>query len=198
MPMGIVSDKEFDSELANSSSKKIREESSSNPKPTSQVIEGTVIDMPSKGRGDGNVEVPNSLRRVIGATAVEDGRAEALELAKQFGISPSSVGAYTSGATSTSSYDEKPNGDVIKSTKDKIAKVARGRLMKALRHITDDKLNEAKVGEIATVAKQMSGVIKDMEPEKAKNDDDRGGPTFVFYSPQFRKEENFEIVYAKD
>ena len=195
MPMGIVSDKEFDSELTNSGGK-IREESNSTPKPN-KPLTGEVVDMPSKGRGNGNVEVPNGLRRVIGATAVEDGRDQALELAKQFGISPSSVGAYTAGATSTASYDSQPNQDVIKTTRDRIGKVARGKLMKALRHITDDKLQEAKVGEIATVAKQMSGVIKDMEPEKEK-EPNSGGPTFVFYSPQFRKEENFEIVYAKE
>jgi predicted transcriptional regulator len=196
MPMGIVSDKEFDSELSNATGQKIREESNSTPKP--QPVTGEVLDMPSKGRGNGNVEVPNGLRRVIGATAIEEGRDSALDLAKQFGISPSSVGAYTSGATSTASYEDKPNQDVIKSTKDRIGKVARGKLMKALRHITDDKLQEAKVGEIAAVAKQMSGVIKDMEPEQPKDNSNSGGPTFIFYSPHFRKEENFEVVYAKD
>jgi hypothetical protein len=84
MAMGIVSDSEFDKELAKA-----------NPTPrevSKQIpVTGEVVDMPAKGRGIGNVEVPDSLRKVIGETAVSEGRDTAVELARQFGISPSSA-----------------------------------------------------------------------------------------------------------
>jgi hypothetical protein len=191
MAMGIVSDKEFDSELSKGSSEKPREGSNSKP------VTGEVVDMPAKGRGVGNVEVPNSLRKVIGETAITEGRDQAVELARQFGISPSSASAYGVGATSTSSYDETPNGSNILKAKEKIGKRARHKLMAALRHITDEKLGGAKVRDLASIAKDMSVVFKNMEPDGPKAPSN-SGPTFVFYSPQFRKEEHYDVVQAKE
>lgn len=188
MAMGIVSDSEFDKELNKVSEP--REVSNSVPK-------AEVVDMPAKGRGVGNVEVPNSLRKVIGETAITEGRDSAVELARQFGISPSSAAAYNVGATSTSSYDERPNAVVINKAKEKIGKRARTKLMAALRHITDEKLGEAKVRDLASIAKDMSVVFKHMEPEGPKTPSN-SGPTFVFYSPQFRKEEHYDVVQAKE
>jgi hypothetical protein len=190
MAMGIVSDSEFDSELKKSSDKP-REGSNS------KSITGEVVDMPAKGRGVGNVEVPDSLRKVIGETAITEGRDTAVELARQFGISPSSASAYNVGATSTASYDERPNASNINKAKEKIGKRARMKLMSALRHITDEKLGEAKVRDLASIAKDMSVVFKHMEPDGPKTPANTG-PTFVFYSPQFRKEEHYDVVTAKE
>lgn len=192
MPMGIVSEKEFDSELSKVNSDRTQKREESN----SSSITGEIIDV-TKGRGIGGVEVPNGLRRIIGETAASEGRQEAISLANNFGISPSSVSAYGHGSTSTASYDEQPNNDVISKTKERISKRARGKLMAALRHITDEKLGGAKARDLAGIAKDMSAVVRNMEPEgpKAPNGN---GPTFVFYSPQFRKEEHFEVVYAKE
>lgn len=186
MPMGIVSDSDFDLESEKLGQRKSEQKAE-------------IVDSPIKGRGEGNIEVPNGLRNIIGETAITDGRTEALDLAKRFGISPSSVSAYTNGSTSTSSYEDRKNEDVILKTKDKISKRARMKLMAALRHITDEKLGEAKVGEIASVARHMSAVVKDLEPDIPSNGNPgNNAPTFVFYSPQFRKEEHFDIVPSKE
>lgn len=191
MPMGIVSDSDFDSELSRvDSNQKPREES----KP---VISAEIVDV-TRGRPIGSVEVPNSLRKVIGETNVVNGRQEAVDLARNFGISPSSVSAYSVGATSTASYDEQPNNSHIIEVKEKISKRARNKLMLALKHITDDKLGTTKARDLAGIAKDMSAVVKNMEPEQSKTPTGNGGPTFVFYSPQFHKEEHYETVYAKE
>lgn len=187
MPMGIVSEKEFDSELG-----KLSPDTESNSTP----ITGEVIDV-TRGRPKNSTEVPNGLRRIIGEESATNGRQSAVELAQMFGVSPSSASAYGVGATSTSSYEERPNQDIITKTKDRISKKARNKLMAALRHITDEKLGGAKARDLAGIAKDMSAVVKNMEPEGPKSPVNNG-PTFVFYSPQFRKEENFEIVYAKE
>jgi hypothetical protein len=191
MAMGIVSDTEFDKELTKVNPEKPREVSNSVP------VTGEVVDMPTKGRGVGNVEVPDSLRKVIGETAITEGRDQAVELARQFGISPSSASAYNVGATSTASYDERPNQSNIIKAKEKISKRARGKLMSALRHITDEKLGGSNAKELAGIAKDMSVVFKNMEPEGPKTPANTG-PTFVFYSPQFRKEEHYDVVTAKE
>jgi hypothetical protein len=192
MAMGIVSDIDFLSELSNSSVPVITTEQKE-LEPRAQII-----DSPPKGRGENNVEVPNTLRKLIGSEATTNGRESALELASNLGISPSSVSAYSQGATSTASYEDRPNLSLINQAKERISKRARGKLMLALHHITKEKLVDAKVKDLAGIARDMSAVIKNIEPEDNSPKNPMGGPTFIFYSPQFRKEEHFEVIQAKE
>jgi predicted transcriptional regulator len=179
MPMGIVSNKEFEHAL---------EDATASPKPTSVQI----VDM-EKGRGKGNVEVPDGLRKIIGEESAINGRASALEIANQFGVSPSSVSAYAHGANSTSSYDQQPGLEKLNEARLRVAKKARNRLITALNSLTKEKIESAKAKEIAGVAKDMSVVIKNMEPDGPKAPTN-SGPTFVFYSPTFKREEHFDVV----
>jgi len=194
MPMGIVSDSDFDLEKSKLNS--TQEPQSIPPRP----VTGQVVDKPSPGRGAGNVEVPNGLRKLIGETSDLDGRQEALELARQFGISPSSVSAYANGSTSTSSYDKTPNQPHIDTARNRVSNRARARLMSALRHITDEKLGSTSARELAGVARDMSAIIKNMEPDTPKSPNGNGdkGPTFIFYSPQLKKEEHYDVVRVQE
>jgi hypothetical protein len=185
MGMGIVSDSDFDSERG-----KLNR--------TNTTSKAEIKESPTKGRGLGNVEVPDSLRKVIGETSVIDGREAATELAKNFGISPSSVSAYSVGANSTTSYADRPNQSHVDDVKNRISKKARGKLMLALTHLTKDKLEAANARTLAGVAKDMSAVVKNMEPDTPKVSNETNGPTFVIYAPQYRKEEHFEVVQAKE
>lgn len=197
MPMGIVSDKEFNSELNRASSDK-KPLPEIKPSTISPVLEGQIIDV-NRGRPTGAVEVPNTLRKVIGEEAAINGRQAGLDLAETFGLKPSSVSAYVRGATSTATYDETPNAPHIDSSKDRVSKRARNKLMSALHHLTKDKMSAAKAKDLAGIAKDMAVVIRTMEPEAAKGPTNvNNGPTFVFYSPQQRKEEAFDVVYAKE
>lgn len=194
MAIGIVSEKDFDSEVTKIVPS-IREESKSND---------AVIKDIERGRGTGNTEVPNGLRKIIGEESEINGRQSGIELASRFGISPSSVSAYSNGATSTATYNDernKENGitNHINKTKERITKRARNKLLLALNHITEEKLGEAKVRDLAGIAKDMSAVIKNMEPEKEKSDSNtQNGPTFVFYAPQFKDERSFDIIHLKE
>lgn len=189
MAMGIVSDKEFEHALKDATP-------SQNPSPLPSIPSVEIVDM-EKGRGEGNVEVPNGLRKIIGEESVINGRASALEIASGFGISPSSVSAYSQGAHSTASIDVRPDIDNLNAARLRVAKKARNRLVMALNHLTDEKIAGAKAKDIAGVAKDMSAVIRSMEPEGPKNIGN-GGPTFIFYSPNIRKEEHFDIVHVKE
>lgn len=189
MPMGIVNDEDFEKEV--------------NRSPTPIVLPRTSIEqMERPGRTKGDNNVPNSLRKIIGETHEIDGRQSALELAAQFGISPSSVSAYGNGSTSTASYD-KPSESItnhITKVKEKISRKARSKLFKSLHYITDEKLENAKPEVLANVARSMSAIVKEMEPDTPKdsNTDGKSGPTFLVYSPQIRDERHYEMIVAKE
>lgn len=200
MPIGIVSDKDFEAEIKNLGIKQRSETtypSISDEMLDRQRIDAEVVKI-EKGRGEGNVEVPNGLRRAIGETAITDGRQEALHLAASFGISPSSVSAYSKGATSTASMSERPNSDIIKNAKQKISKRARGKLLMALKHITEDKLRDAKLTDVASVAKDMSTIAKNMEDGPTNGEGQETSPRFVVYAPQFRQENHYETVRVNE
>jgi hypothetical protein len=185
MSMGIVSDTDFEKELEKS-----------NPKGQKPTIP-EVIPMPRPGRTEGDNNVPDSLRKIIGETSAIEGRSEALELAQHFGLSSASVSAYANGSTSTASMSKRPNLNHINEAKERIGKKARGKLLKALHAITDDKLEIAKAVELAQIAKSMSGVVKDMEigPESEKGKDK---PQFIVYSPQIRDERHYEVTVVRE
>lgn len=190
MPMGIVSDAEFDIERNNVASRK-REESNS--------PSATIKDMPTPGRNQGDINVPDSLRKVIGETAISDGPASARALAQAMGISPSSASAYGVGATSTASYADRPNLPHLNKVRLRIQSKASRKLREALDELSPDKLREAKAGEIASVARAMAAIVKDMEPETPQSDSTKqGGPTFVFMAPPIVKEEVFDVKYVRE
>lgn len=190
MAMGIVSDKDFEKALS--------DVTPGPPLPLGGSIGNSVAIVPiNKGRGN-NPEVPESLRKIIGEESAIQGRASGIELAENFGISPSSVSAYANGSTSTASYDSQPNLGELNSAKLRVAKKARNRLVMALNSLTKEKIEGAKAKDIAGVAKDMAVVIKNMEPETPKGLNGNNGPTFIFYSPQMRSEKVFDIVQVKE
>lgn len=177
MPMGVLNDNDFENEIITYS------------KPCVEVID--VI----KGR-NGTHAVPESLRKVIAEEAINGTNAQELE--KVFDVSQSSISAYKNGATSTASYNE-PDAQLKNHTnqiKDIITGKAKSKLLKALDHITDDKLKDAPLGVIAGVAKAMSGVVKDLEVEEVK--EQTNGPQYIIYAPQFKDERSYETIHVKE
>ena len=184
MGMGIVSDADFEREVTRSI-----------PPPEIKIPEVLPLEKPGRSEGDNNV--PDSLRKIIGETSEIEGRQAALALAEQFGISPSSVSAYANGATSTASYGERPNLDHILKVKNRISKQARAKVLKAMQAITDDKLEVSKPVELAQIARSLASVAKDMEPE-VKEDNSKKGPSFIVYAPQIRDERHYEVIVARE
>ena len=143
--------------------------------------------------------MPDSLRQIIGETNEIEGREAAVKLAKEFGISSSSVSAYANGATSTKSYDTAKASirDHINRSKERISKKARRNLNLALENITPEKLANAKLRDLSGLAKDMSGIVKDMEPN-TNSAEAANKPQFIFYSPQFKKEEHFDVIVVNE
>lgn len=190
MPLGIVDASTFEKDLIDSSL--------SNDK-INELKSGQVIDIPHKGRSVGDNNVPSSLRKIIGEESNINGRTNALTIAKSFGISPSSASAYNNGATSTDSYHT-PSKDLsshITNAKMKVTKRAMSRLLKSMNYMTDDKFESASLIELASVAKNMSGIVTEFSPNDDNNDKIR--PTqFIVMAPQIINENKFDVVYAKE
>ena len=185
MAMGLVNDEDFECEL-----------NKSNQKPLASVKE--II----KGRGENSVEVPESLRKIIGETSELDGRKEAVALAKMFDISESSVSAYANGATSTANYNQpSTEPDSIQShinkSKERISNKARSRLFESLKCITDEKLKEASVRDVSQVARHMSAIIKEQEPTVNTNNENNG-IQFIFYSPHLKQEDVYDTITVSE
>lgn len=186
MAMGIVSNDEFEREVKNSGSKK-------------EVIVPEILEVEKAGRKPGDNNVPSSLRNIIGETSVIEGRDEAIKLARMFDISDSSVSAYAHSATSTKSYHtpDKTIADYIRSRKDRVTKKSLRVLQNSLDNLTPEALAQEKPRNIAAIAKDMSAIIKNMEPEeKVIGDDSRN--QFIFYSPQFVKEEHYDSIVVNE
>lgn len=188
MPIGIVSDEDFEKEV----------KSYNQSKPGGHITPVVIEDIPKRGRPTGATEVPDSLRQIIGETSVLEGRAAALDLAKDWGISPSSVSAYAKGATSTSSYNA-PKPSIINhinKSRARAVKKASHVLNSALRAITQEKLDYTDADKLSGIAKDMSAIIKNLEPPPApvSTDEGKGGPQFVIFAPQFRDERSFETI----
>lgn len=191
MAIGIVSSDDFDKEwrvLNNIPNKK----SDFND----EELSAEIINI-NRGRGEGKLEVPESLREVIAEDALVNGNDSAKELARAFDISDSSVSAYKNGATSTTTYNEgdkelKSHTDAVRQ---KIGTKARARLLMAMNSITKDKLQDAKLRDVASVANAMSNVIRNIE---GPTDTGNNQTNFIFYAPKTREESAFEVINLKE
>lgn len=192
MAMGIVSNKDFEKE-----EEELKKSNDTIPLPP-QINDIT----PRVGRGIGNNQVPEALRKIIGEEANINGRDSALALARDFGIGPSSVSAYTKGATSTSSINNPIQAQLehINRGKARVSKRAKAKLMMALEAITEEKIEAAKLSDISSVARDMSTIMKQMEPTITSNDMNMNntGPTFVFYKPEKKSEDDYPTIHVRE
>lgn len=186
MPIGLVDDSDFSKEL---------EKLQGTTKPG-----GTIAPVHNQGRKQGDVNVPESLRKIIGETSVMEGREAALDLAKSVGVSPSSVSAYAVGATSTASYKE-PKSDIIQhinKSRQRGIKRATQVMNAALGAITQEKLDNTDADQLSGIAKDMSAIIKNLEPKQTEGGLDSKSPQFVVFAPQFRDERTFESITIQE
>ncbi len=205
MGMGLVSQDDFLNELSNCERKK-KSINTDAPETVNQTDfdlppDPEIVDIKSRGRSEGDNNVPQSLRKLIADTANLEGRKEALELAKMFDISPSSASAYANGATSTKSYHQ-PNSDIlnfIKNRKGKITRKALSKITNAIDKIDDAKLDNLDAKELSAVAKDLSAVVKHMEPPAEQvNGGESNQPRFIVYAPQITQENNYETIQVSE
>ena len=177
MPMGVVSDDEFEAEV-------------SNKKP---VIPDNVIRRPFHGRNPGDNNVPSSIREIIADDTGKTGK----ELAQTFDISQSSVAAYQHGATSTATYDRPAPAlkEVVNRKRERITRKSNRALIRVLDKMDSDefdaKLDACKATELSTVAANLSRVVEKVQP---KDDTNIKQQNIIFYAPTPLKTDTFEVI----
>lgn len=206
MAMGVVSDEDLLKELESLNGAHNEVNTKVGNDITIDQLNDIIIDNPKaevreieRGRGNGNNGVPTSLQKIIGETAIEEGRVNAKALTEALGISDSSLSAYTHGATSTSTYNN-PNKDLnshLTKVKRRIGKNAVGIMTRAFNHITDDKLKGEDAKALASIAKDMSAIIKNMEPEGEK-DGKTINNQFVLMAPPVLTEDRFDTIVLNE
>ena len=180
MPLGIVSDEEFNKQL---------------PTANKEEVRASILPLITPGRTPDKQNTPEVVRKFIAEEAINGSPAKIISAALD--ISPSSISAYKVGATSTASYNQ-PDKSLKQHTDDirsKIATKARNRLRYALDGITPEKLVDLSAPKLAGVAKDMSAVIRNIEPQK---DNDNSGVQFIFYSPRLREENDYPVISVND
>jgi predicted transcriptional regulator len=193
MPVGLVNDDDFLKEMNKLSGRKTEKES--------HPIIPEIVELDHKGRKEGDNNVPDALRQIIGEDATINGRQSALGIARMFGISDSSVSAYAKGSTSTSSYDS-PSPTIknhIIRARQRASKKAGAVLTRALGAITQEKLDYTDAKDLSVIAKNMSAIVKDLEPPSSdKPADENKQPQFVIFAPQFRDERSFDTIHVQE
>lgn len=200
MPVGLLDDDEFEREMARLTKKNKPTVETENRVPSVEPLV-TIIDKPSRGRQPGDNNVPDSLRQIIGETSVIDGRRAALKLASEFGISPSSVSAYANGATSTTTYDTPSKSIIshIKKSRQRAISKASKTLNGALSAITQEKLDYSDAKDLSGIAKDMSVIIRNLEPPAEGPQSHESQAQFVIFAPTFRDERSFgEMIHVKE
>lgn len=211
MPLGIVKDDDYIKELGevkqtpnvpNEESPSKDSDEDSDSESNRDESTGLIVSANDSisGRGQGSTEVPQSIRKLIGESAIEEGAGAATAIGKFLGLSQSSISAYSKGATSTATY-KSPNADLadhLDKARKKISKKAAGKLFKALNVIDEDKLGELSALEASTVAKNMSAIIKHMEPDTKSAGNTFNGPVITFYAPHLVQEEQFDVINVSE
>jgi len=181
MPLGILSDEEYAEELEKLSPKK--------------PAKAEIVQLPERGR-NGKEEVPDSVRKIVASCALNGEDRQLIE--STFGVSQSSISAYKNGATSTASY-HKPDevlAQHVDTVKKGIVKKANNRIMRALNSMKNDKFESASLRDLSGVAKDMSAVIRNLEPQREAGSGNNA--QFVFFSPKLKDESDYKIINVKD
>ena len=146
-------------------------------------------------RGRGAIKKISDEKRV--EIAIDALTSSAKDVAERHNVSLSSVAAYKHGSTSCATYNE-PQIELtagINKAKEEISDSARLALRIALNSITPEAVNKAKIKDIAGIAKDMSIVMKNMEPQQAQVNQTT---KVLVYQPKLRDEEEFEVITVNE
>ena len=183
MSIGLVDNSSFEAELE-------RLLSSNGHSSSPSVIVKT-----REGRGN---NIPDEIKKIAGEEFING--APQAQVAEVLGITKTTVSHSAVGMNSTNHDVRQPKPEVLKhvnSVRDRITKRASRLAITALDSIDTDKVRELSPNKQAELAKTMTSIVKDMEPEYI---DEKNKPNIqvVVYAPRERSLDEFEIVKALD
>lgn len=177
MPLGILSDEEFNKEVNNNNN---------------NVVSKNVVikEINKSGRNEGDVNKPESLRKVIAECKV-NGAADS-DIMEVFKTSPSSINAYSNGKNGTNEERNEKLTSFVKMMRGKITKRASRKLIVALDSLTEDKIKESKGTEISVIAKNLSAIISENEHKQEQLGNLNAH--FHIYSPPQKSLDKYEVI----
>ena len=187
MPLGVLSEEDFDKELNSS-------KSSSVSNPVRDDSNANIEQPANSGRGSVS-NIPQSIRAFVAGESLNGARAQ--DISRDFKVSESSISAYKKGATSTATYRE-PNKDLapkVDAIRGKIVNTAQKRLRAALRALTPEKLMEADARGLSGIAKDMATIIDKVQPKVV--DDTQRVHLHLIVPPQ-KHIETYEVIDVKE
>lgn len=159
------------------------------------IIDYEVLEI-KHGRGAGVENLTPEMRKLIAEEALVSGRSQE-DIAKEYGVSVDAVRAYKNGATSCATYNQ-PNEELaphVAQVRDEIKLKAQNALLTAIQSLTDEKISGAKAKDIAGIAKDMSSVLRNIEPQSS-------GPVInnkvLVYSPRVKEEDDYKVIEARE
>lgn len=155
--------------------------------------EGVVL-LPSKDTNPvgKTARIPDAVRSLIGATTKVIGPKAAAE---EFGISAPT--AHHIAAGHRGHFHNKPDEKAKSEIDNQLAPIRNGALavlQMAITNITAEKLASEEPTKLATIARQMSGIVKDTLPTDDKDSD--GKYQFNIFAPQVKNESHYTVVEA--
>ncbi len=148
--------------------------------------------LPAKYRGQRGKQMPDVLRAMIGIEAHYD---KPKNLTEEYGVNPSQVSNYKHGKVGG-----KPDEDLqktIESELDKVRRVAKRKLMQAMKLIDTDSMAGLNAVELSNVAKSMSTIVQQSIPahmkEAAKDENDKR-PQFIVMVPPVHEESKYKQI----
>ena len=216
MPLGILSDEEFEKELESLNNKVAYDKVIDDlveVKPDKLVIENNklvidndkvsidndkvssvncaVLELPTSGRNLGDDNKPETLRKIIAECKINGD--DDKSIIDNFKTSSSSISAYSRGMNGTNDKVNDSLARFVKNARNSITRKASRTLIKTLDFISDDKINELKANEMSILAKNMSSIIADMEDKtRAVNNGIRA--QFVIFAPPQKQLETYEVI----
>lgn len=168
MPIGIVSDEEFNIEFVHHN---------------------------GAGR-NGAKAVPESLRQVIAETAIVGSNKEVAEAfgVSPASVSAYKNGATS---TASYNQPNDPLKKHVDEVRDRIGTIAKSKLLAALSHITEENLSQAKPRDLAGIAKDMSTVVNNIQPT-APSGSGGFNAQFIFHSYPIREEKDYDVIDVVD
>jgi len=136
------------------------------------------------------------MRAIIAEEALISGKTLE-EVAKEFGVSRDAVNAYKHGATSEATYNQ-PDAElspIVETIKDQIKSEAQNKLLTAIQSLTTDKIGAAKAKDIAGIAKDMSAVIRNINPSDGTL---ITNSKVLVYSPRVKEEDDYKVIEARE
>jgi hypothetical protein len=191
MPMMVVEDKDFEIEMERIGI--TEKKNTDNAELPIEILPTEVVIPITRGRGN-KPETPAELRKVIAQMALEGEPHK--EIMERFGVSQSSISAYSAGATSTARISNPvlQDKDLIESNrkvKVDINNSAAERLNMALGTITPEKLERAKLRDASSVARDMSAIMRNMRDDNGANPVNQ---QVIVYQPRARQEDTYEVI----